>query len=62
MFEGINNDRSKVLGELRSFLLAVLDDVVGEVEEGELPGYLGCRHRSVNCGKLIQSRVKLYKA
>lgn len=51
MFEGINNDRSKVLGELRSFLLAVLDDVVGEVEEGELPGYLGCRQITVKCGK-----------
>lgn len=36
MFECVDDDRSKVLCELWSLLLAVLNDVVGQVEEGQL--------------------------
>lgn len=36
MFECINDDRRKVLGELWSFLLAVLNDVIGQIKEGQL--------------------------
>lgn len=39
--EGVHNDRSKVLGELRSLPLAVLDHVIGQIDEGELAGHLG---------------------
>lgn len=42
MFECINNDWSKVLGELWSFPLAVLDDVIGQIQEGQLARYLSC--------------------
>ncbi len=36
MFECIDDDWCKVLGELWSFLLAVLNDVIGQVKEGQL--------------------------
>lgn len=42
MFECINDDWSKVLGELWSFPLAVLDDVIGQIQEGQLARYLSC--------------------
>lgn len=42
MFECINDDGSKVLGELWSFPLAVLDDVIGQIQEGQLARYLSC--------------------
>ena len=36
MFEGVHDDGCKVLGELWSFPLAVLDDIVGQVDKGQL--------------------------
>lgn len=41
MPEGVHNDRSKVLCELWSLPLAVLDHVIGQIDEGELAGHLG---------------------
>lgn len=45
MFEGVNDDGSEVMGELWSFPLAILDDVIGQVKKGQLPRHLGCKQR-----------------
>ncbi len=37
MGAGIDEDRLKVFGELGSFLLAVLDDIIGQIQERQLP-------------------------
>lgn len=42
MFECINDDWCKVLGEFWPFLLAVLNDVIGQVKESQLAWYLSC--------------------
>lgn len=36
MFECVDYDRRKILSEFRPFPLAVLDDIIGQVEEGQL--------------------------
>ena len=37
MFDHLLDDRTKLLSIFRKLLLGVLDDVIGQVEEGELP-------------------------
>lgn len=37
MWAGINKDRLKVFGEFWSFLLAVLDYVIGQIQKCQLP-------------------------
>lgn len=36
MFECIDDDWCEVLGEFWPFLLAVLNDIIGQVQEGQL--------------------------
>lgn len=37
MWTGIHEDRLKVFGEFWSFLLAVLDDIIGQIQKCQLP-------------------------
>lgn len=61
MFECINDDWSKVLGELWSFPLAVLDDVIGQIQEGQLARYLSCTCLKKNKETHIISDYELQK-
>lgn len=45
MGTGIDEDRFKVFGELWSFLLTVLNDIIGQVQEGQLPVAFSCTTR-----------------
>lgn len=36
MFESVDNNRSKVLGEFWPFFLAILDHIIGQVKESQL--------------------------
>lgn len=37
MWTGVHEDRLKVFGEFWSFLLAVLDDIIGQIQKCQLP-------------------------
>lgn len=41
MGAGVDEDSLEVFGELGSFFLAVLDDVVGQIQESQLPAAFG---------------------
>lgn len=62
MFECINDDRCKVLGEFWSFLLAVLNDVIGQVKEGQLARYLSCMHSNKKTHVIVRNLIMIYKA
>ncbi len=61
MFERINDDRCKVLGEFWTFLLAVLNDVVGQVKEGQLAWYLSCMHSNRKTHIIVRHLLMIYK-
>lgn len=61
MFECINDDWSKVLGELWSFPLAVLDDVIGQIQEGQLARYLSCTCLKKKTKKHTYYLIMIYK-
>lgn len=48
MFECVDYDRRKILSEFRPFPLAVLDDIIGQVEEGQLARHLSCRDSNIH--------------
>lgn len=51
MFKSLNNNWCEVLGEFWPFFLAVLNDVIGQIEEGQLARYLSCRQSDVQQNK-----------
>lgn len=63
MRAGIDEDSLKVFGELWSFLLAVLDDIVGQVEERQLPAAFSwrtCKYIPLkSCFKICEGKSNL---
>lgn len=54
MGASINKDRLKVFGELWSFLLAVLDDIIGQIQERQLPvAFSWRRHKNTIYFKVL---------
>lgn len=43
MGAGIDEHRLKVFGELGAFLLAVLDDIISQIQECQLPAAFSCK-------------------
>lgn len=41
MLKSVDNNRGKVLCELRPFSFAILDDIVCKIKEGQFTRYLG---------------------
>lgn len=60
MGAGIDKDGLKVFGELWSFLLAVLDDIIGQIQERQLSVAFSCKiHEKLLTEIIIQYYMKI---
>lgn len=59
MRAGVDENRLKVFGELWSFLLAVLDDIVGQIEERQLPGAFSWRTNESDASRFTKKNPQI---
>lgn len=57
VFESVDNNRSKVLGEFWPFFLAILDHIIGQVKEGQLAWHLSCQCLNRHLNMLLWSTL-----